>query len=192
LLIVKAMKPLAVVFALAVLSTVASADTLLDTTSVQSASPDSGYVALGGVIGEHLADRMGGALELGVAAWDDSPVFLHAMIAGGDSGFWTHDGSFLQLRVGAEARACTASRIACVFAGIDVGYDHENTGMSGGLLADEMATVADDMIFVPRAGFELGHQIRLRTALELPLYPAATDDHATYGVQFMTSIVVAF
>lgn len=192
LLFWRSMKSLVVVLAsLAVSSSVAFAETVDEPTEPSASVASDGYLAVGGLVGAHLDGRLGGALELGVPV--NEWLLVHGMIAGGEGVFSADGGMFMQLRAGAEARICTASGRACAFAGADIGYDHEEVYASDGLdlLGPAMDEQLDGIVFVPRAGAEVGREIRLRGTLETPFFTATSDQVGPAGVQAIGSVVIA-
>jgi hypothetical protein len=157
--------------------------------------PANGYFSVSGLLGAQRATHIGGAIDLGVRAHGDSPVFAHVMVAGGDSGFSADGGSFKQLRVGAEGRWCAGEGIACAFFGADVGYQNDHPVTREWILGgDIMETDADDLLLVPRIGTEFGRAVKLRTTLEMPLYTRIDGgaQESGYGIQATTGIGFAF
>ena len=95
------------------------------------------------------------------------------MLAVGSSG---DEGDYQQVRIGYEHRGCVLNDSLCGFGGIDAGYQHDHIakrafdwGFGDGPTADYVVD-AHDLLLVPRAGVEVGHDIRARLSLELPFY----------------------
>ncbi len=145
--------------------------------ATQPAQHGKGYLGVGMTLGVHRSFKSGmfvdGAKRMGTSA-----VFVRGQLTGGSSGDDT--GSFTQMRVGIETRTCTAGRLVCAFAGTDVGYQRDNISNDKEGLG-LMDIDAHDAILVPRAGLEVGTKIRLRTAIEAPLYQRLDASEAHYS-----------
>jgi hypothetical protein len=155
---------------LAALTAVASAE---PTDATGPAPRATQYLDLGVEAGA-LRTMVGGAHLQGGYRLGDTPLFAHAQLSAGQSG---SDGDYQQMRVGAEARGCVWGERICAFGGLDVGYQHDHVVDQPSLLFslaweddDTYVATAHDVIAVPRVGFELGGAVKLRTALELPMY----------------------
>jgi hypothetical protein len=154
--------------ALAALTTTAAAET-----NDMASAPQAGtYVALGGSLGSQRGFQTGLHLDAGRQI-GESPFFMHGSAAYGASG---SDGTFTQLRGGAEARGCVRSNWLCGFAGLDLGYQHDDfrddptpLGITTPVDEPQMEIEnAHDLLAVPRVGAELGKHLRLRATLEFP------------------------
>lgn len=144
--------------------------------ATKAAKPTQGYLGVGGSLGVQRA-IMGGMSIDGGTRMGDTPLFARGQLTGGKSGT---DGSFVQLRGGVEARGCAFRNLVCAFGGIDAGYQRDHV-IDDQLFSNEQTEIdAHDLVLIPRAGIEAGTKIRLRTALELPLYKRLdqNDDNA--------------
>lgn len=145
---------------------------LTATAAAESQTPDvtpigkSGYVGLGVELGGQRDIKAGSMIDGGLQL-SDTPLYIHARYAHGISG---GNGSYDQVRVGLEARACSRSEWFCGFTGLDIGYQKDHVisdkfcikGDSGGGCEDaHMETLAQDFLVVPRAGIECMHHARL-------------------------------
>ncbi len=155
-------------------------------------APSHGYLGVGASIG--LVRAISGGMYVdGGKRIGTSPLFVHGQMTGGKSG---SDGSFVQLRAGVEARGCVFRDMACVFGGADAGYQRDRM-VDDGLFDGEMTSVdAHDVIFAPRAGFELGNKIRLRASTELLMYQRVnggdeTETWMNHGTGIAATLAVA-
>src|SRR5262245_34569922 len=84
-------------------------------------APD-GYIAAGGIFGEDQFQYQGIAIELGRRI-EHMPVFGRAMASAGNTKLERDPGrgTYLEARVGAEARGCFHDGRLCVSGGIDAG-----------------------------------------------------------------------
>ncbi len=140
-----------------------------------------GYLGVGALVGG--VDNMllhGFALEVGTQL--TTHVWLHGLgIVGSTTewydNMWPEGGNseLVEMRVGVEARHCTTG---CVYAGADVGFEHASfeattNGLFGGPLTGADAAMnsfdVTGAVVVPRAGLELGHRVKFRPAIEVPV-----------------------
>jgi hypothetical protein len=161
------------------LATLAALATLTVTAATAAAESDEatkpakpvkkarGYIGVG-AMGGVQRDFVGGVYIDGGKRLGTTPIFLRGQLSAGQSG---GNGSFVQLRGGAETRGCVIREILCGFFGVDTGYQRDNMiapatmpNVPGKMLS------AHDMVLIPRAGAEVGGKIRLRAVVELPLY----------------------
>jgi hypothetical protein len=134
--------------------------------AAQSVKPSQGYLGVGGTLGAQRA-IVGGMYIDGGKRIGGSPLFVHGQLTGGKSGT---DGSFAQLRAGAEARGCVFNGLFCAFAGADAGYQRDHMIDEGWFGNPDTEIDAHDLLLVPRAGVEAGGKIKARAMLETPLY----------------------
>jgi hypothetical protein len=132
----------------------------------------------------HGGLQVDGGIRLG-----DTPMFVHALLASGKSG---SDGSYQQARGGIEARACIAQDWLCGFSGVDIGYQHDHVVDEMLLSTNVYMTSSHDAIAVPRAGVEIGHALKFRVALELPLYQSIDEDQRGVGTEISAGLGYAF
>lgn len=130
----------------------------------KDAKPSQGYLGVGGSLGVQRG-IMGGMSIDGGKRLGDTPLFVRGQMTGGKSGT---DGSFVQLRAGIEARGCIS--IVCAFGGVDLGYQRDHMIEDQLFGSDPLEIDAHDLVVIPRVGLEAGTKIKLRTALEVPLY----------------------
>jgi hypothetical protein len=137
------------------------------------------YLDLGVEAGS-LRALVGGANLQGGYRLGDTPLFAHAQLSAGRSG---SDGDYQQLRVGAEARGCVWREHFCLFTGLDVGYQHDHVVDEPSFLFslawdndETYVASAHDVIAVPRLGFEVGGPLKVRAAIELPMYKTIAGD----------------
>jgi hypothetical protein len=138
------------------------------------------WVAASATASEATFAQVGVALEGGTRV-AQSPVFIRAQLAVGDSGAGAYsDGWFARAALGLESRACGS--FVCAFAGIDAGIEHDTaTAMSTGMERTETG-----LRFEPRAGFELGRRVCGRLAVGLPHF----DDD--WGVGLSLGVAAGF
>src|SRR5690349_2122074 len=84
--------------------------------------PKDSYVGVGVEVGAQRA-LMGGLKLDGGYRLGQTPFFLHGQVTTGYSG---SDGTYQQVRLGGESRGCALGGLLCAFAGLDVGYQHDN------------------------------------------------------------------
>jgi hypothetical protein len=159
---------------LAALTGVASAEGDVITTTPTNHYVDAG-AEFGWIRAMAAGVHIGGGYRLG-----HSNYFAHAQLTAGHSG---NEGDYQQVRAGVEARSCTWFDRFCVFAGVDVGYQHDHVVDEPSIIFslansddDPYVATAHDLIAVPRFGFEIGAPIKLRTAIEMPMYRAIAGD----------------
>lgn len=184
-----------------VLSTVLAITSTASIAAAESFEPSPGsrmkhgYLSLGAEAGNMRTLATGLHVDGGLRL-HDLPLFAHAQIGAGATGL---DGSYQHARGGIEARGCVLRELACGFTGIDVGYrhdhvvDHPRYAYAPERPDRRMEPFhAHDLLAVPRAGVELGTPIKLRAAVELPLF-ARVDELATgRGTMFTLDMGVAF
>jgi hypothetical protein len=171
-------------------TSIAAAESLDET---PTALAKHGHVSIGMEAGNMrtlaLGAHVDGALQL-----SNLPLFAHAQLGAGMTGT---EGSYQHARVGLEARGCMVRELLCAFGGLDVGYRHDHfvDRASIGYAPDGPRMEpfhAHDLLAVPRAGVELGAPIRLRAAVEMPLF-ARVDGPATgRGTMFTLDMGWAF
>lgn len=182
---------------LAVLATtsVASAESYEPMPSARPAK--DGYIGLGLELGGQRA-LMGGIKLDGGMRLGDTPWFARAQLTAGGSG---SDGDYQQVRAGVEARSCGLGGWVCGFAGLDVGYQHDNmidepiTFWSGDHTGDgppDEMTEAHDLMAVPRVGLEVGTPIRVRAALDLPMTTRLDERENRSGAALSLGVAYAF
>lgn len=91
---------------------------------------------------------------------------LHGLVATGLAADDQGGGAIHQVRAGVEAKTCTTHRLACVYGGIDAGYQAYTWRPDPWqeMTADEPH---HDMIAVLRAGFDVGgRHLRVRPGIE--------------------------
>ena len=159
---------------------------ILGTASIASAEP-SRYVATGAVVGsdERLLSE-GGTIEGGARL--TGGLWLHAegavgateRLAGigftdllfpwpGTDRFAAGNGMFEQARLGLEQRACTATRVTCLWGGVDVGVAHTSWSAepSSPQWASYMTIDTWGTLAVARAGLDIGGKhLRVRPSVE--------------------------
>jgi hypothetical protein len=134
--------------------------------ATQEPTPSQGYLGVGASLGVQRA-IMGGMSIDGGKRIGDTPLFVRGQMTGGKSG---SDGSYVQLRAGVEARGCVFRNLLCAFGGVDTGYQRDHV-IDAAIFSNETTEIdAHDVVMIPRLGVEAGTKIRLRTALELPMY----------------------
>lgn len=176
-----------VVLATLVVGPVAHAESYVDTDELEvegrelRADPQ-GYIAAGGVTGSDEFDYHGLLVE-GGHRLGGTPLFARVM---GQAGNLRRDdnpgrGTFVEGRVGGEARGCINRGMLCLSFGIDVGlhrgrYEWVDVG-SGGVNAkpaDEPPAPGfryselDSVIVAPRLTADGGGRVRVRAVLERP------------------------
>lgn len=188
------MKTLASLAALLCLTATASAESYDATQPLPKTSDYVGVSAsVGAQRGLQAAVHIDGGRRL-----DDSPLFVRGQITAARSG----EGELYQARVGLETRGCVFAELACAFAGADVGYQRDlseehphyfGTGVGSG--GSYRYTDSHDVLFVPRAGVELGQRLKLRGTIELPFYRsvvASTMDTEPGGMGVVLSAGVGY
>lgn len=163
--------------------------------ATKDATPSQGYLGVGGSLGVQRA-IMGGMSIDGGKRIGETPLFARGQLTGGKSGT---DGSFVQLRGGVEARGCVLRNLVCAFGGLDAGYQRDHV-IDDLIFSNEQTEIdAHDLVVIPRVGLEAGTKIRLRTALELPLYKRldrnddnAMDSQAGAGLALMFGVAGVF
>jgi hypothetical protein len=119
----------------------------------------------------------------------NTPLFVRAAVAGGVSG---SEGRWQQARIGVEARGCVAREWVCAFGGVDAGYQHDHV-IDDLLFTDAMhETNAHDLLLVPRAGLEVGKQIKLRSSLELPYSIRLDEREQVVGIAATAGLAGSF
>jgi hypothetical protein len=168
--------------ALLVAPVVARAETIeLEVEGREVVGPPNGYVAAGLITGEDEFAYQGVALEFGHRI-GTTPLFARAMgQAGGTKRFDNPGhGTYVEGRIGGEARTCTQTGMLCGSVGIDVGihrgrYDWVDTG---GMSLTAKPTEPppsmpsfielDSMVIAPRVTVDGGGRVRVRLVLERP------------------------
>ncbi len=129
-------------------------------------------VMIGGatpVVGPNILGAVSGGYLLRPNLWG------HAEVAAGPAADDQGTGSNWQARAGLEARACTASGVACALAGLDAGVLHGQWTRQD--MPDEYERVTA-AVLVPRLGFDLGGR-SLRARVELEIDEAIAGSHVT-------------
>lgn len=145
-----------------------------------SANTDT-YLATGGVASVDRFVHLGVAVEGGQRI-GDSYVFARGQLGSGMSGGAIGRGSYRQARAGIEARDCIAVSWICGFTGVDLGVGRERLFVP---YADDPVRHVTGVSAVPRVGFDGGSSIRIRVALELPIYDASViGGGASFGVGY--------
>ena len=157
-------QPLLVLTVLAATATIAAASppAVYASDDAPQPAPES-YAATGAMFGGDLG--VDGQLAVEGGHHLDGAWWLHALAAGGLAGDDEGGGVIRQARAGIEARSCTTHRIACAYAGADLGYQSYTWH------ANEYHMSPDephhDLIGVARAGFDLGgRHVRVRPGIE--------------------------
>jgi hypothetical protein len=157
--------------------------------ATKDAKPSQGYLGVGASIGVQRA-IMGGMTIDGGKRLGHTPLFVRGQMTGGKSGT---DGSFVQLRGGVEARGCLFGSLLCAFGGLDAGYQRDHVIDDQLFDNDPVEIDAHDAVLIPRLGLEAGTKIKLRTALELPLYKRLDkNDDNTMDSQAGTGLALTF
>ena len=161
-----------------------------------SASPEKhGDVSVGVEVGNMRTLATGYHLD-GSRQLSDLPLFVHGRIAAGTTGT---DGSYQQVRGGVDARQCVLGKLLCGFAGVDVGYRHDHVVDYPHYVYEPPRPEgrmepfhAHDVLAVPRVGLELGAPVRLRAAVELPMWARVDEADSGRGVMFTVDMGYAF
>lgn len=144
--------------------------------ATQEPAPSQGYLGVGASLGVQRA-IMGGMSIDGGKRIGDLPLFVRGQMTGGKSGT---DGSFVQLRAGVEARGCVFRNLLCGFGGLDGGYQRDHVIDDQLFDNGQIEIDAHDVVLIPRVGIEAGSKIRLRTALEVPMYKRVDRNDDNY------------
>ena len=160
------MKRIIIPAALLASTTIASAQPSLTESAPAPTSDEHAYYVqagaeLGGAQGAvFLAPTIEAGVRLG-----SGPLWAHGMILSGGAGEIDEantTGTILQVRGGVEARTCSASRIACASAGIDVGYSHAQ------VMAEDWTDKWSGGMLIPRVGLDVGgDHLRVRPGVEV-------------------------
>ncbi len=171
---------------LAALSSTASADVY---DAMQPPARSRGYVSAMTSGGVDSLFRIGGAIEGGVRI-GESRLFARGQIGGGRSASFHDAGNYQQVRAGLEGRTCGGRPEAlCAFAGADLAFTRDV------VVSDEdvMDTESHAIGLVPRIGAEIGEKLRLRAAIEVPLYNQLRTARALdYGLAINLGVAYAF
>jgi hypothetical protein len=186
------MRRLIVLSTLLVTTSLAAAESLDE---VPAAPATHGHVSVGVEVGNMRTLATGyhvdGSLQL-----RDLPLFAHAQLAAGNTGT---EGSYQAARGGLEARLCVPRGLLCGFGGLDVGYRHDHVvnyphyvGAPSRPAGQMTPFDAHDLLAVPRAGLELGAPIRLRAAVEMPMFARVDEAGTGRGLMFSVDMGWAF
>jgi hypothetical protein len=169
---------LALVISLALTATAAADPSDSSLVASRDADTHNSYLFGALTIGGQRNLAAGAQLEAG-RRLGDRDVYLRGQLTHGKNA----DGGIDQARVGLEARGC-AQQILCAFSGLDVGYQHDEAHSSFWFTGDEYGYDAHDAVFVPRAGFEIGNDVKIRAAVEMPFrrrFDSHVDSDTTAG-----------
>lgn len=157
----------------------AQADSVAPTPGQPVARPGH-FVALGAILSaEH--EVSGGITGEVLTRIGDSPGFVHGMLHVGSATnlFGRVDGSYQQVRGGAELRGCRVSSKVCRGVGLDVGYHHAAYEVTSGFFGPSTTSseAYASAVVVPRLTIDAGHSARFRAALEFPYHHDLTGEH---------------
>lgn len=149
-----------------------------------------GYLAVSSVGGIDQYFRLGLSVEGGYRI-ADSRVFVRGQASMGASAGWLERGTYQQVRGGVEAKQCAGQPEAlCAFAGADLGFTRDALSDVEGAMP--MHAVEHDLAFIPRVGGEVGQRIRVRAAVELPMYRLTADSRHEVGVGVTAGVGYTF
>ncbi len=161
----------------------------------QIRAPDT-YVAAGAITGHDKFDFGGFGLELGRRLDSRLPLFGRVMGEAGTSSLSTEPGrgTFVEGRVGIEARQCTHHGMLCGSIGLDVGvhrgrFTHVDLGMSKRTVDEpSLDEHFDSLIAVPRLTVDGSGRVRVRGTFELPNHLRDQDGVSGYAISLALGV----